>query len=166
LDAEFRAIGLNAINWTNRSPRQPFARLSRFDDVLVDLIRTATRQAFENLVDLANCEPVSFVLVAGDLWDRSWPDAGPRLFFIRQAKRLREARIPVYIVKGIHVRNLLETAVLQVQHSPDLTEDDVRWIQQFAAHLITELNVLKEPNLLYAPMDEENPVAEQVPGLR
>lgn len=45
---------------------------------------------------------------------------------------------------SIHVRNLLETAVLRLQHSPDLNEDDVRWIQQFAAHLITELSVLDE----------------------
>ena len=80
----------------------PLRGLSRFDDAPVDLIRTATRQAFENLVDLAISELVSFVLVAGDLWDGSWPDAGPGLFFIRQAKRLREARIPVYVVKGNH----------------------------------------------------------------
>ena len=45
---------------------------------------------------------------------------------------------------SIQVRNLLETAVLQIQHSPDLSEDEVRWIQQFAAHLITEFNVLDE----------------------
>jgi hypothetical protein len=56
---------------------------------------------------------------------------------------------------SIHVRNLLETAVLHLQHSPDLSEEEVRWIQQFAAHLITEFNVLKEPELLYAPTEEE-----------
>jgi len=56
---------------------------------------------------------------------------------------------------SIHVRNLLETAVLHMQHSPDLSEDEVRWIQQFAAHLITEFSVLKEPDALYAPPEEE-----------
>jgi hypothetical protein len=56
---------------------------------------------------------------------------------------------------SIHVRNLLETAVLHVQHSPDLSEEEVRWIQQFAAHLITEFSVLKETDLLYAPLEEE-----------
>ena len=39
---------------------------------------------------------------------------------------------------SIRVRNLLETAVLQIQHSPDLSEEEVRWIQQFAAHVMTE----------------------------
>jgi len=48
---------------------------------------------------------------------------------------------------SIHVRNLLETAVLHLQHSLDLSEEEVRWIQQFAMHLITEFNVLKEPDI-------------------
>jgi hypothetical protein len=56
---------------------------------------------------------------------------------------------------SIHVRNLLETAVLHLQHSPDLSEEDVRWIQQFAAHLITEFSV-HQRELLYAPLDEDS----------
>lgn len=80
----------------------PLRGLSGFDDAPVDQIRTATRRAFENLVDLAVRESVAFVLIAGDLWDGDWPDAGPGLFFIKQASRLREAGIPVYVVKGNH----------------------------------------------------------------
>jgi hypothetical protein len=57
---------------------------------------------------------------------------------------------------SIHVRNLLETAVLHLQHSPDLSEEDVRWIQQFAAHLITEFSVLKQRELLYAPLEDDS----------
>jgi len=59
---------------------------------------------------------------------------------------------------SLHVRNLLETAVLHLQHSPDLNEEEVQWIQQFAAHLITEFSVLKEPELLYASMEDEAPI--------
>jgi len=56
---------------------------------------------------------------------------------------------------SIHVRNLLETAVLHLQHSPDLSEEEVRWIQEFAAHLITEFSVLKEGrDSLYAPLED------------
>lgn len=58
---------------------------------------------------------------------------------------------------SLHVRNLLETAVLHLQHSPGLSDEEVRWIQEFAAHLITEFSVLKEPDLLYAPLEEETP---------
>ena len=56
---------------------------------------------------------------------------------------------------SIHVRNLLEKAVLHLQHSPDLSEEEVRWIQQFAMNLITEFNVLKEPKLSHAPLQDE-----------
>jgi DNA repair exonuclease SbcCD nuclease subunit len=80
----------------------PLRGLSGFDDAPIEQIRTATRRAFENLVDLAIRESVAFVLIAGDLWDGTWPDAGPGLFFIRQAKRLRQAGIPIYLVKGNH----------------------------------------------------------------
>jgi hypothetical protein len=61
---------------------------------------------------------------------------------------------------SIHVRNLLETAVLHLQHSPDLSEEEVRWIQELAAHLITEFSVLKEPDLLYAPLEEDATVGQ------
>ena len=56
---------------------------------------------------------------------------------------------------SIRVRNLLETAVLQIQHSPDLSEEEVRWIQQFAAHLVMEFGVLNEPELLYASLEDD-----------
>jgi len=55
---------------------------------------------------------------------------------------------------SIRVRNLLETAVRKIQHSPDLSEEEVRWVQQFAAHLIMEFGVLNEPELLYASLEE------------
>jgi len=68
---------------------------------------------------------------------------------------------------SLHVRNLLETAVLQVQHSPDLNGDDVRWIQQFAAHLIAEFSVLKEPSLLEddASVDQDRKLIDRVGAL-
>lgn len=56
---------------------------------------------------------------------------------------------------SIHVRNLIETAVLHLQHSPELSEDEVRWIQQFAAHLITEFSVLHETDVRKAPLEDE-----------
>jgi hypothetical protein len=61
---------------------------------------------------------------------------------------------------SIRVRNLLETAVLHLQHSPDLSEEEVRWIQHLAAHLITEFSVLKEPELLWAPLEDDGSVTE------
>lgn len=58
---------------------------------------------------------------------------------------------------SLHVRNLIRTAILHLQHAPELNEEEVRWIQQFAAHLITEFSVLKESDVLYAPLEEDAP---------
>ena len=59
---------------------------------------------------------------------------------------------------SLHVRNLLETAVLHLQHSPELSEEEVRWVQQFAMHLITEFSVLKETEIPLIPIEDETPV--------
>jgi hypothetical protein len=53
---------------------------------------------------------------------------------------------------SLQVRNLLETAVLHLQHSPDLSEEEVRWIQQFAMHLIAEFSVLKDADAGSTPL--------------
>jgi len=80
----------------------PLRGLMQFEGAPVERIQSATRDAFRNLVQLAIEERVAFVLIAGDLWDCDWPDAGPALFFIREAARLAKAGIPIYIVKGNH----------------------------------------------------------------
>ena len=80
----------------------PLRGLIRFEDAPVERIQSATREAFKNLIQLALDEKVAFLLIAGDLWDCDWLDAGPGLFFIQQAARLAKANIHVYIVKGNH----------------------------------------------------------------
>ena len=61
-----------------------------------------TRDALENLVNLAIEKSVNFVVLAGDLYDGDWQDFGTGLFFVNQMGRLREAGIPVFGVHGNH----------------------------------------------------------------
>lgn len=68
----------------------------------VDLLRGATRRAFENLIELALRESVDFVVLAGDVYDRDWKDYGTGLFFRKGMARLGRAGIPVYLVAGNH----------------------------------------------------------------
>ena len=65
-------------------------------------MRTATRRATENLVQLALDEAVDAVLIAGDVYDGDWRGYNTGLFFQRQLGRLEEADIPVYLVSGNH----------------------------------------------------------------
>jgi DNA repair exonuclease SbcCD nuclease subunit len=76
--------------------------LERYQGAPVEEIRSATRRAFDRLVDLAVGEPVSFVLLAGDLYDGDWKDYNTGLFLAKRMGRLRSAGIPVFIVSGNH----------------------------------------------------------------
>ena len=80
----------------------PLRGLDRYDGAPVERLRTATRSAFERLVDRALAERVDFVLFAGDIYDCDWQDFHTGLFFREQLVRLGRADIPVFIVQGNH----------------------------------------------------------------
>lgn len=65
-------------------------------------IRTATREAFDNLISHAIEEEVAFLVIAGDLYDGDWRDYQTGLFFAGQMGRLAKAGMPVYVVYGNH----------------------------------------------------------------
>ncbi|MBG7601432.1 MAG: DNA repair exonuclease [Gammaproteobacteria bacterium] len=76
--------------------------LERYEGAPVEEIRSATRRAFDNLVQLAIDEQVAFVLLAGDLYDGDWKDYNTGLYLVGQMQRLHDASIPVFIVAGNH----------------------------------------------------------------
>lgn len=80
----------------------PMRGLDRYDGAPTLRLRAATRRALENLVALCLEEKASFLLLAGDVFDGSWKDFSTGLFFAAQMARLREAKIPVVIVRGNH----------------------------------------------------------------
>jgi DNA repair protein SbcD/Mre11 len=80
----------------------PLRGLAGYDEPAAERIRTATRDAFDNLVTRAIEEAVSFLIIAGDLYDGEWRDYQTGLFFIAQMGRLNQAGIPVYILYGNH----------------------------------------------------------------
>jgi exonuclease SbcD len=80
----------------------PLHGLSRYEGLPVDDIRSATRAAFDNLVQHAIEEAVDFVVIAGDLFDGDWRDMGTGLYFARAMGRLDQARIPAFLIAGNH----------------------------------------------------------------
>jgi predicted phosphodiesterase len=65
-------------------------------------LRSATRHACENLVQLALAEHVDLLVIAGDVYDGDWKDYSTGLFFRAQMVRLRDAGIPVFLIAGNH----------------------------------------------------------------
>lgn len=80
----------------------PLTGLSAYADAPTELLRTATRDAFSNLVGEAIDEQVDFMVIAGDLYDGNWKDYNTGVFFAREMGRLDAAGIPVFIVYGNH----------------------------------------------------------------
>ena len=80
----------------------PLHGLERYEGAPVEEIRSATRRAFDNLIDLAIEEEVEFVLLAGDLYDGDWKDYNTGLYFMGRMERLQEAGIRVFMVAGNH----------------------------------------------------------------
>jgi len=65
-------------------------------------VRTATREALANLVDMCIAEEACLLLIAGDLYDGDWRDYSTGLFFAHQMGRLRDADVQVALIKGNH----------------------------------------------------------------
>ena len=80
----------------------PLRGLSRYEGVPADEVRSATRTALSNLVDLAIAEQVAFVVIAGDLYDGDWIDFGTGLTFCAAMGRLGGAGIDVFLLYGNH----------------------------------------------------------------
>ena len=80
----------------------PLRGLSAYADAPAERLRTATRDAFHNLVTQTIDEQVDFMVIAGDVYDGDWKDFNTGLFFVRQMGRLRHAGIPVYLLYGNH----------------------------------------------------------------
>ena len=80
----------------------PLVGLCCYEGAPAERLREATRRALENLVDLAIEEEVALVILAGDLFDGKWRNVQTGLFTARQFRRLGDAHIGVYLVRGNH----------------------------------------------------------------
>ena len=80
----------------------PLHGLSVYPDAPAEQLRNASREALVKLVDHAIEESVSFMVIAGDLYDGDWKDHNTGIFFSREMGRLRRAGIPVFLLHGNH----------------------------------------------------------------
>lgn len=80
----------------------PLRGLERYEGAPVELMRSSTRAALENIVELCIDEETQFLVLAGDIYDGDWKDFSTGLFFVGQMNRLARAGIDVYMVRGNH----------------------------------------------------------------
>ncbi|AZO82144.1 MULTISPECIES: DNA repair exonuclease [unclassified Bosea (in: a-proteobacteria)] len=80
----------------------PLRSLALRDPDLADLIGNATRRAFVRVVDLCLDEQVDALLLAGDLYDGDQTSMKTARFLAEQLRRLHEAGIRVFVIRGNH----------------------------------------------------------------
>ena len=80
----------------------PLEGLEAKEGAPAERIRSATRMAFSNIVSLCLREKVSFLVIAGDVFDGDWKDFSTGLFFLRELNRLRDSGCRVYMIRGNH----------------------------------------------------------------
>ena len=80
----------------------PLRSLALRNPVLADLIGNATRQAFENTVDLCLEENVDALLLAGDLYDGEQTSMKTARFLAAQLEKLHNAGIRSFVIRGNH----------------------------------------------------------------
>lgn len=80
----------------------PLRSLALRDLGLAELIGNATRRAFVRIVDLCVDEQVDALLIAGDLYDGDQTSMKTARFLAEQLRRLHEAGIRVFIIRGNH----------------------------------------------------------------
>jgi len=92
----------------------PLTGLSAYADAPVEMLRTATRDAFAKLVTEAIEQEVDFMVIAGDLYDGTWKDHNTGIYFCKEMGRLKKASIPVYVLFGNHDAESEMTRKLQL----------------------------------------------------
>ena len=80
----------------------PLHSLALKDEVLSDLVGSATRGALEQIVNLCLEEDTHALLISGDLYDRDLHSMKTAAFLTAQMERLNVAAIPVFIIRGNH----------------------------------------------------------------
>jgi DNA repair protein SbcD/Mre11 len=80
----------------------PLATLALRDPQLADLIGGATRKAFVAVIDLCLSEQADALLIAGDLYDGEQTSMKTARFLADQMRRLDEAGIATFLIRGNH----------------------------------------------------------------
>ncbi len=80
----------------------PLRSLALRDPALADLVGNGTRTAFIRVVDLCLAERVDALLLSGDLYDGDQTSMRTALFLGAGLKRLDEAGIAAFVIRGNH----------------------------------------------------------------
>lgn len=80
----------------------PLRSLALLNPDLAELIGNASRQAFVRIIELCLAEQVDALLIAGDLYDGDQSSMKTARFLAEQLRRLDQAGIATFVIRGNH----------------------------------------------------------------
>jgi len=80
----------------------PFISLGKVDHELANVLRDASLDALDNIVELAITEQVNFVLFAGDIYDGARRGVRAQFRFLKGLRKLDEHGIRALVIHGNH----------------------------------------------------------------
>lgn len=80
----------------------PLKSLALRNEALSEVVSNATRQVLVRIVNLCIEEKVNALLIAGDLYDGNQTSMKTARFLAAQLRRLSDANVSVYIIRGNH----------------------------------------------------------------
>jgi DNA repair exonuclease SbcCD nuclease subunit len=80
----------------------PFEGLHAMEPAIAQVLRRATFQAFDNIIDLAKREKAAFLIVAGDVYDSIHRSLHAQIRFRESLRRAVEAGILCFVAHGNH----------------------------------------------------------------
>lgn len=101
----------------------PLRNLAQHEGAPVEALRSASRDAFERLVDLCIEKEASFLILAGDLYDHDTPNMQVAVFLRNQLAKLGKRGIRVVIKKGNHDADNRITSALNLPDNTTVFRD-------------------------------------------
>ncbi len=106
----------------------PLRTLALREPALAELIGGATRKAFAAVIDLCLAEQVDALLLAGDLYDGEQTSMKTARFLADELKRLHEAKIRTFIIRGNHDAKSRITRELTLPESVKVFGGRAEWV--------------------------------------
>ncbi|MDN6731078.1 MAG: DNA repair exonuclease [Atopostipes suicloacalis] len=111
----------------------PFHGLQEISEDLAKVMREAPFQSLRKIIDQAIKEEVDFVLFSGDLYNTQKINIKAQSIFINELNRLKQEKIPVFLIRGNHDFITEETKKLTLQ----LPDNVYLYSEEVETHVIT-----------------------------
>lgn len=130
----------------------PMGSLEAYEGAPVDSMRSSTRRAVDNVIDLALREGVDVVTIGGDVFDGQWRDINTGLWWHGRLARLVDQGIEVYVVHGNHDAESLLTERIA---APD-------GVHVFASNEATSIESRKGPLVVHGQSFRDRTTVEDL----